>query len=94
MQRDAGKVGIGAYQPVMEGEGLRFGGEVLEGVHASGAEVAVHGPERGLLGLTWLYDLRSVFATRDHGSGLDFKAVEIPYVPHPVRREDLGEVYG
>src|SRR5258708_38618193 len=78
----------------MEGEGFRFGGEILEGVHASGAKVAVHGPERGLFGrvVARLDNLVTETVVADDPARRDFKGVEVAYVPHPVRRDGVRGV--
>lgn len=43
-------MGIGSDQPLVEGDRSLLTWEILEGIHATSAEMAVDGPERGLLG--------------------------------------------
>ena len=56
------KMRVSRNQPIMEGQCFGFGREILEGVNASGAKVAVHGPELRIVRLAWLYDLGPVLA--------------------------------
>src|SRR5258708_39184715 len=90
----SGKIRIDRDQPVMEGDGVGFGGEVGEIIRAPGAVVAVARPDMGFFRFARRENVRAHVVMADHGARVDFEGVEFPDPEQPARRSGSGSIDG
>src|SRR5258708_5903479 len=90
----SGKIRIDRDQPVMEGDGVGFGGEVGEIIRAPGAVVAVDRPDMGFFRFARRENVRAHVVMADDRTRVDFEGVELPNPEQPMRGDGSGRVDG